>query len=71
MGVPFGVFLGRFVFDLAFPHAAGIAFDQGDIRVMGDAVEHRSDASRVGENGIPFLKDYGRVCAECYLSPLC
>jgi len=41
MGVPFGVFLGRFRFHLTFPHAVGVAFDQSDVGVVGEAVEER------------------------------
>ena len=58
MGVPFGVFLGDFGFHLAFPHAVGIAFDQGDIGMMGKAVQQRGDAGGVGEDGIPFLEGF-------------
>src|SRR5208283_6141120 len=58
MGVPFGVFLGRFGFHLAFSHAVGIAFEQGDIGMMGEAVQQRGDAGGVGEDGIPFLKGF-------------
>src|ERR1700683_5467179 len=58
MGVPVGVFLGRFGFHLAFSHAVGIALDQGDIGMMGEAVEERGDAGGVGEDGIPFLKGF-------------
>ena len=53
-----GVFLGRFGFHLAFSHAVGIAFDQGDLRMMGEAVQQRGDAGGVGEDGIPFLEGF-------------
>ena len=42
-------------FELAFAHAAGRAFDQGDVGVMGEAAEQRGDAGGVGENGVPVL----------------
>src|SRR5208282_6458457 len=58
MGVPLGVFLGRFGFHLAFPHAVGIAFQESDIGMMGEAVEQRGDAGGVGEDGIPFLEGF-------------
>src|SRR5208337_5490860 len=58
MGVPLGVFLGRFGFHLAFPHAVGIAFQESDVGVMGEAVQQRGDAGGVGEDGIPFLEGF-------------
>src|SRR5271157_4556763 len=56
MGAPWRVFLGRFGFPLAFPLAVGIAFDQGDVGMMGEAVQQGGDAGGVGEDGVPFLE---------------
>jgi hypothetical protein len=57
MGAPFGLFGGG-GFALALPHAIGIAFEQGDVGVMGEAVEESGDAGGVGEDGVPFLKAF-------------
>ena len=56
MGIPFGFSMARGGFQLAFPNAVGRAFDQGDVGVVGEAVEQGRDAGGVGEDGVPVFE---------------
>jgi hypothetical protein len=56
MRTPGRFFLARGGFQFAFADAVGSAFDQGDVRVMGEAVEESGDAGGVGKDGVPVLE---------------
>jgi hypothetical protein len=43
-------------FQLAFAHAVALTLDQGDIGVVGEAVQQSGDDGGVGEDGIPVFE---------------
>jgi hypothetical protein len=58
MAAPFGVFLGGFGFSLAFPLAVVVAFEEGDVGMMSEAIQQGGDAGGVGKDRIPFLEGF-------------
>src|SRR5215471_4236918 len=54
MGAPFGFFPGG-GFELALPDAIGITFDQGDIGVMGEAIEESGMQVALGKTAFHSL----------------
>ena len=57
MGFPFAFgFLAGGGFQLAFADAIRSALDDGDVGVMGEAVEERRDASGMGEDRVPLFE---------------
>src|SRR5205807_2643323 len=58
MSAPFRLFLDGGGLQLAFPHAIGIAFDQGDVGVMSETVQQSGDTGSVGEDGVPVLEAF-------------
>src|ERR1019366_2874202 len=59
MRLPFALgFLAGGGFQLAFAHSVGGALDQGDVSMVGQAVEERGDAGGVGEDGVPILEGF-------------
>ena len=64
MSIPFrpfaslraGFFLASRGFQLALADAVRSALQDGDVGMMSEAVEERSDGSGVGEDGVPVLE---------------
>src|SRR5271157_2804614 len=59
MGFSFALgFVAGSGFQFAFAHTVGSALKDGDVGVMGEAVEKRRDAGGVGKNGVPVFEDF-------------
>ena len=43
-------------FHFALPHSVALAFDEGDVGVMGESIEQGRDGSRIGKDGVPVLE---------------
>src|SRR5487761_1577441 len=58
MREPFRFLPARRGFQFAFSNAVGSPLDQGDVGVVGEAVEEGGDTGGIGEDGVPVFESF-------------